>query len=942
MYATRFLRRLVSGFLAAGTLLSVLLPASGADLESVPTETLPPETVVSETLASTEPTVTESTEEAPVPVLADVEPAYAFSSEYNLYFGLLHAHTELSDGIGSVEEAFSQAAALEGLDFFAVTDHSNSFDHAASGSITRDGSSLSAEWAVGKAAAAAVTDEDFLGIFGYEMTWPEIRQLGHITTYNTPGWISRDQEGFADDADALEHYLEALAEVPDSVSQFCHPGSLYGDFDRFGHYRPEYDNAVQLLETLGEGSIASYIRALDQYWHPAPTASQNDHNGSWGTKNDLRTVILAEELTEKSLFDAIRARRVYATEDKDLHLTYELDGHSMGSILSRADSPEIFLSVYDPTDPGGFTAEIIAEGGVTLETLEAEGNTDLTLSVPGGCRWYFLKLTQADGDVAVTAPVWVEGFENMGIAGLTADRQIPIQGQELTLTLELFNDEAVDFTLTSLELFAEDTLVCRTDAPGTVAPGDTLSHSVSFTHNEPGTVQLRCIVRGTVLGRERSYEETLSLRFRPEETVADLLIDGSHSNAGLDALEQLKALAGESGLETSVFTGPLPPGGEFLLITPMQDQPEDSFLEDVGWFLEQGGSLLLVDRAGDNSPGNALLEALGATLRFGSEAVAEGVSTGFNADDSWCEALSPNQFFRHGPGFAVEAGSGQWLVKDSSGDHVLLAWEQVGGGTVFAAGCPVLNDAQLPPHQSLWQLPSANETIFQTLLGAAKPVLEPQTIGDIRKLPEGTLCRVKGYVTAGTSDPDTTFPDTLYLQDDTGGIAVTGFQVPGIQTGSPLEIIGVLQTEHGGPVLKYTDHRIPQESYYYYTPETIGCKVATDYALRGGQVVQVEGTVTALTKTPDSKGIARLTVKDIRGDSAVIEIGDSILSGSTGKNTLAKTVKKDRTVQVIGLLHKNEAGETVIRVRDCDEVVYLPPKADPTNPKTGDRRWWFR
>ena len=276
MQANPFLRSVCSGFLAAGILLSALLPAAAAEVTEEPTPqetvfteaTVPatdpaPETTVSTQPAETVP-LTEPAEEVPVPVSADEEPAYAFSSEYNLYFGLLHAHTDISDGLGSVEEAFELASNLEGLDFFAVTDHSNSFDNAGSGAIALDGRTVSEEWAAGKAAAAAVTDGDFLGIFGYEMTWPEIRQLGHITTFGTPGWVSRDQEGFAEDAEALEHYFDALATVPGSVSQFCHPGSQYGDFDRFSRYRPEYDASVHLVETLGEGSIASYILALDQ------------------------------------------------------------------------------------------------------------------------------------------------------------------------------------------------------------------------------------------------------------------------------------------------------------------------------------------------------------------------------------------------------------------------------------------------------------------------------------------------------------------------------------------------------------------------------------------------------------------------------------------------------------------------------------------------------
>ena len=98
----------------------------------------------------------------------------------------------------------------------------------------------------------------------------------------------------------------------------------------------------------------------------------------------------------------------------------------------------------------------------------------------------------------------------------------------------------------------------------------------------------------------------------------------------------------------------------------------------------------------------------------------------------------------------------------------------------------------------------------------------------------------------------------------------------------------------------------------------------------------MEGTVVSVIKTSDSKGISRLTIKDMQGDQAVILIEPNIKSGSTGLNELALEIKPGRTVRAMGICYLDDSGACVLRVRNCDEVTYIPPRADPTNPKTGD------
>ena len=128
-----------------------------------------------------------------------------YIDDYGLYFGQLHAHTNLSDGTGTVEQAFEHAANVENLDFLALTDHSNSFEGQSglpSAGTTHLGDENAedenASWKEGREGARNITaqEEDFVGIYGFEMTWsggapgistPSIRKVLKTETQSLTG-----------------------------------------------------------------------------------------------------------------------------------------------------------------------------------------------------------------------------------------------------------------------------------------------------------------------------------------------------------------------------------------------------------------------------------------------------------------------------------------------------------------------------------------------------------------------------------------------------------------------------------------------------------------------------------------------------------------------------------------------------------------------------------
>ena len=718
-----------------------------------------------------------------------------------------------------------------------------------------------------------------------------------------------------------------------------------------------------------------YDLALDKGWHVAPTNNQNNHNGQWGDASDARTVVLAKSLTEEALYAAMKDRRVYATQDSDLAIFYELNGTVMGSILPKSEEAEITVFLSDPTDEAIGNVEVVTDGGAVLVSEYVETPSQvLELPASGGRSYYYLRITQPDGDVAVTAPVWMDGYDDIGIGSFISDTLTPARDEEIGLMVELYNDESVEFDLDALSLYADDKLVETVSKPGTVAAMDTLDYTFYYAHPELGVTEFRVVATGSVNGESRTYEDTLSLSFRVPEQVKRISVDASHGNSGVDKLNRLKAIAAKVNIAVDILDGELPENSDLLLITAPSKPFDEEFVEKVRSFAENGGTVILCgqsdmgDLSGLHTSGelNRLLEAMGATVRLNDDTAwdeennsgtPDAVSANvFNPGGDLTKSLKPEQTYTQRAGCTVNPGIGTWLVKGRSTTHgvdadgdgqdtgenaVLLACEELAnGGNVYVSGGLFLEDSAMKEPDNVWKSVSGNQGIAEAVLG-----IEPLvTIDEMCSGGDGEVFRIRGWATSGTSHPGNIFPNTIYLQDDTGGVALVPFTKKDIEVGTPLEAVGQKTFQDGNVVLKIIDYdKKLDEPLYNYTPETTSNKTAMDYDANGGRLMQVEGRVTDVTYSVGGKGVSRITLKDGNGDLAEILIENGIVSGADGKNNLASQVKRGRTVRAIGILHLDSDGTPVLRVRNCDEVVYVPPVpvslGSRRNPRTGDLIW---
>ena len=608
---------------------------------------------------------------------------------YQLYFGQLHAHTNISDGAGTVEEAFEHAAGVDNLDFLAVTDHSNSFDSEGNSQVDlgTDLTNVSDEWKQGHEAAAAVTGKDFVGLYGFEMTWSD--GFGHINTFNTPGFESRSNSEFGNKSGATEgyqNYYDKLVEVGSSLSQFNHPGTTFGDFQDFAFYDPQVDQRITLIEVgNGEGAIGSsgyfpsyeyYTRALDKGWHVAPTNNQDNHKGNWGDSNTARSVVLASGLTEEGIYDAIRNYRVYATEDNDLSILYALNGNAMGSILSKQENGvTLTAQITDPTDTADMKVEVIVNGGLVIGTQTVTGGSGTVIFHfdSNEYSYYYLRITQADQNIAVTAPVWTGEGVNAGISKTECDTALVVKDEAVNLSSELYNNAGSDMTVQSVEFSVDGETIHTADGStigtnGVITSGSAVTVSFQHTFTNAGKTTVDVTMTATIGGTQYTFTSVLQLTVTDESLVTRVLVDGTHYNDYVTGyysgnMGNFTELAADMNAQVTVKQPGEQPGeqitaddleGVSLLVisAPLKydrdgltansgNRFSDEFIEAVKNYVQGGGTVIVCgladyqDKNNNTDPDyttygqiNKLLEDIGATMRVNDDELIDQKENG--------------------------------------------------------------------------------------------------------------------------------------------------------------------------------------------------------------------------------------------------------------------------------------------------------------------------
>jgi hypothetical protein len=368
---------------------------------------------------------------------------------YTVYYGNLHSQTHDSDGGAPVAsckgaqepqsapygpDAAYPYARTHGLDMLMVSEHNHMYDGSDGTNLDADPVKARALYGAGLATARAYSaaHPDFLALYGME--WGVINNGGHLNIFNSDellGW-ERNAKGelIADTATPRGDYagLYTLMNARGLVGQFNHPAAA-GQFAVNGTalgYTADGDAVMALCEVLNSSAFSASEnegetrrsnfepacnKLLEAGYHVAFSSNQDNHCANWGASYSNRTAVLVPNgvpLTRASFLDALRARRVFATMDKDAQLVLTANGHLMGERFDNAGA--LRLQTQFASASGRHAAAVaIMEGvpGRNGEVTQLADQADVTFTPSAGAHFYYAKVTQDDGRVLWSAPVWV-------------------------------------------------------------------------------------------------------------------------------------------------------------------------------------------------------------------------------------------------------------------------------------------------------------------------------------------------------------------------------------------------------------------------------------------------------------------------------------------------------------------------------------------------------
>jgi hypothetical protein len=383
----------------------------------------------------------------------------AIDSGFVHLYGNMHSHTTFSDGrtsTGQPIDAYNFAKSALGMDFLGISEH----NHYTAG-MRISNYKIGVQQSNAANGTLNVAGQPFVALYGME--YGTISGGGHVNLYGFGdtliGWESgaggwgptNNYDLFNPKSDYISLF-DKVRNNPTAIALLAHPNTsdytgLTGGYKGVGDSAiastviesgPAFSTSTTYSDYPSALAYMSYYRnLLKQGYRVGAHMDQDNHELTYGTANGNRMVVLSKDRSREGVLMAIKAMRVYASNDYNAAVNFTINNYIMGSsIITSAD----LSAVISHSDGNGEGLSVIqvyggrVRGGDATLIHSSTTNTTFPISQTDGDTWYYYAIiTQSDGNKIITAPIWVTKAVMAPLPVMLVDFSAKAAGNVVTL-----------------------------------------------------------------------------------------------------------------------------------------------------------------------------------------------------------------------------------------------------------------------------------------------------------------------------------------------------------------------------------------------------------------------------------------------------------------------------------------------------------------------------
>jgi len=346
--------------------------------------------------------------------------------EYRIYWGDIHGHTSISDGLGdTAAEYFAFGRDVADLDVCALTDHGHS-DWPQTTQAVQDFYEPGRYVTI--LAQEGPTREGHMNLYFRDddeehiSAWPSTHRayIDHVLSqYGTDGRLITGPHHFSFSWGGADYPFGVFDR---RICRFVEVYSCHGASEYLDNPRPlagAIDGSKFLQAGLAQGLRFGVIGSSDNHdSHPGRTM--------WGRYPGGLVAFMAPQLTREAIWDAFMNYRVYGTSFDRIYVEFSINDAIMGSDLEVTGPCQIDYHVIGLADN---VDVVLLRNNMEIRTDSTDdGVVDVSFEddAPVGENFYYLRVVQDNGERAWSTPIWVRRLHSLSV------QSTPLKGVTIT------------------------------------------------------------------------------------------------------------------------------------------------------------------------------------------------------------------------------------------------------------------------------------------------------------------------------------------------------------------------------------------------------------------------------------------------------------------------------------------------------------------------------